>query len=289
MQQAQTIVITGMPGIDYEFVASILAAFGGTVHITRALSDAERALDTAGSGSTYILAIPDSNLAIGALRAPANDSFHILFLDARDDLLVSWLGVQHGLDNDAALVYIAGAREQLQRLRKYAASVLDISALSREAFEHRFRSMLDLTAIPEADRPFIRIQSFGFKYGMPTDSHMVFDARVLPNPFWNEALRGGTGEDEEVYHFVIDAPDTQVFIDHIIQFVEWTMPLYARRKQHELQIAIGCTGGQHRSVSVVIALASELKELGFPVEYIHRDLDKKSDEDFPPSTIIENA
>ncbi len=289
MEPVQKIVITGMPGIDYDSVASLISAFDGTVHITRTLNDAEQALATSGTGPSFILAIPDPELALGALRAPAHDTFHILFLDARDERLVSWITSQLGIDSDSAASYIAGAREQLQRLRKYAASVLDVSALSREVFEHRFRSMIELTGIPESERPCIRIQSFGFKYGMPTDAHMVFDARVLPNPFWNDQLRGGTGEDEKVYHYVIDSPDTQHFIEHVVEWVEWTVPLYAKRRQHELQIAIGCTGGQHRSVSVVIALAAALGELGMPVTFSHRDLDKKSDEDLPPPTIIDNA
>ncbi len=289
MGNSQTIVITGMPGIDYESIASVLAAYEATVHITRTLADAERALDASGRGATYILAMPDPHLAIGALRAPAHDSFHILFLDARDEQLATWLGEQSEMESDAALTYVAGAREQLQRLRKYAASVLDLSTLTREAVEHRIQSMIQLTGIPESERPCIRLQSFGFKYGMPTDAHMVFDARVLPNPFWNEKLRSGTGEDEAVYHYVVDAQDTQHFLEHVVQWVEWTLPLYAKRKQHELQIAVGCTGGQHRSVAVVIALAVELRELGFPVEFLHRDLYKKSDEDLPPPTIIENA
>ena len=119
----------------------------------------------------------------------------------------------------------------------------------------------------------VRIQSFGFKHGIPIDSDLVFDARFLPNPYFVEALRPLSGEDEAVREYVLSMPESEEFIEEVSGLLGRLIPRYEQEGKTYLTISIGCTGGRHRSVAVAVALASMLN-LRPPPEVFHRDKDR---------------
>lgn len=120
----------------------------------------------------------------------------------------------------------------------------------------------------------VNVISFGFKYGIPIEADLVFDVRFLPNPFYVAALREKTGMDAEVSDFVFAYDRTKDFMSHLTKLTDFLLPLYIDEGKYSLTIAIGCTGGRHRSVAVVQALAEHIEALGHSVRRIHRDKDK---------------
>jgi len=120
------------------------------------------------------------------------------------------------------------------------------------------------------------VESFGFKYGIPTDADLVADMRFLPNPHWNEALRPFTGEDKQVSDFVLSQEGAQDFIAKYVATLETVISGYLRENRKHATLAIGCTGGKHRSVATAIEIAKRLSELtGIDVRVKHRDLGKE--------------
>ena len=120
----------------------------------------------------------------------------------------------------------------------------------------------------------VNVMSFGFKYGIPIEADLVFDVRFLPNPFYVAELREKNGMDSDVSDFVFDHDSTKDFMKHLSKMVDFLLPLYIEEGKHSLTIAIGCTGGKHRSVAVAQALASHIEALEHNVRRIHRDVDK---------------
>ena len=116
--------------------------------------------------------------------------------------------------------------------------------------------------------------SFGFKYGIPRDSDLVYDVRFLPNPYYDLALRPLTGNDEPVKKVVSDCDEYREFMDKLSDMVKFLLPFYKREGKSQLVISIGCTGGKHRSVTVVNDLSDRLKELPYTVRSFHRDITK---------------
>ena len=127
----------------------------------------------------------------------------------------------------------------------------------------------------EYDNIYVTVLSFGFKYGIPSDADLVFDVRFLPNPYYLEALRPKTGNDPEIQQFVLKAPEANIFLDKLEDMIRFLIPNYIREGKNQLVIAIGCTGGKHRSVTLTNAIYQRLKKnqkYGLRVE--HRDIDK---------------
>ena len=118
----------------------------------------------------------------------------------------------------------------------------------------------------------LTIMSFGFKFGVPADSDLVLDVRCLPNPFYVPDLKRKTGMDSEVYDYVFSFPQTKTFIEKLEGMLSFLLPLYAEEGKSTLVIAVGCTGGHHRSVSVARCVAAYLTELGYPAFENHRDI-----------------
>ena len=118
----------------------------------------------------------------------------------------------------------------------------------------------------------VNVVSFGFKYGIPLEADLVFDVRFLPNPFYVPELKHKTGMDSEVYDYVFSFPQTKTFIDKLEGMLSFLLPLYAEEGKSTLVIAVGCTGGHHRSVSVARCIASYLTALGYPAFENHRDI-----------------
>ena len=140
---------------------------------------------------------------------------------------------------------------------------------------HELRSALrDLVERPEAGTMTIALVSFGYKYGLPTDADLALDCRFLPNPFFVEELRARTGADAAVADWVLRREESQEFLGRVLDLLAFTLPLYQREGKSYLTIALGCTGGRHRSIVLVDELSRRLAERGHRVLVRHRDADR---------------
>jgi UPF0042 nucleotide-binding protein len=160
-------------------------------------------------------------------------------------------------------------REMLGELRSLADVVVDTSAMT----VHELRSYIQKTfeGDPETAGMVISATSFGYKFGTPHDVDLLFDVRFLANPHFVPELRGKTGTDQAVAAYIEKDPETRVFLDHLVQFLDYLLPRFDRERKSYLSIGVGCTGGKHRSVYVAEQLARRLKEKGYPVRVSHRD------------------
>ena len=201
----------------------------------------------------------------------------VFFLEARDDVLIrrfSETRHRHPLADQRGIASsIAEERRQLEPLRSEADVVLDTSELSlRELRENLFNHLGD-TAAPDALA--IQLISFGYKFGVPLEADLVFDVRFMQNPFYVEELRQQSGLTDPVRAYVLDQPLATQFLDSLRGFLEFAVPAYISEGKSRLTIAIGCTGGYHRSIVMAEELATWLRERGFgPVAVFHRELDR---------------
>ena len=159
----------------------------------------------------------------------------------------------------------------LAPLRERAEYIIDTSNLSTAKLKGELRRLFAKgeTAQGQMD---VRVISFGFKNGIPMEADLVFDARFLPNPYYVQELRPLTGLDTGVRDYVFAAPAAEEFLRRLGDLIGWLLPRYEEEGKTALVIAVGCTGGHHRSVAIAHALAGEIKSLGYPVSESHRDL-----------------
>nr|WP_288859184.1 RNase adapter RapZ [uncultured Faecalicatena sp.] len=203
--------------------------------------------------------------------------YEILFLDAGDDILVKRYKEtrrQHPLGGDGHIDRgIAREREKIAFLKVQATYILDTSKmLTRE-----LRLELEKIFVEGKDfkNLYITVMSFGFKYGIPQDADLVFDVRFLPNPYYIEELKPKTGNDAEVREYVMDSEKAQEFLVRLTGMIEFLIPNYILEGKNQLVIAIGCTGGKHRSVTLANALYEFLgKKENYGVRIEHRDIGK---------------
>ena len=120
----------------------------------------------------------------------------------------------------------------------------------------------------------VQVVSFGFKRGLPLEADLVFDVRFMPNPFYIDELRHKIGLDKEVADYVFGFPQTREYIHHVESLLEFSLPLYVEEGKTSLVIAVGCTGGHHRSVAVAHALAESIRQKGYQVSEFHRDVER---------------
>jgi RNase adapter protein RapZ len=199
----------------------------------------------------------------------------VMYLEASDEVLVRRFS-ETRRPHPAAVggnveEGIRREREALRELREVADRIVDTSALT----VHELRAALrDMLARDEASALTVSLVSFGYKYGLPTDADLAFDCRFLPNPFFVEELRPKTGLDAAVADYVMDRDDTRTFLEHVQNLLAFTLPRYQREGKSYLTIAIGCTGGRHRSVTLVEALRSRLEAMGVRVLVRHRDVER---------------
>lgn len=201
----------------------------------------------------------------------------MLFLDASDDVLVRRFEAvrrPHPLQGDGTLLDgITLERQRLAAVREASDILIDTSTLN---IHQLATQVTDLFAQAGAAKHEILVMSFGFKYGLPPDADMVADMRFLPNPFWTESLRAFNGEDEAVRDFVFGQEGALEFIGGYATALAPVIAGYQRENKRHSMIAIGCTGGKHRSVATAIELASRLRELpGVAVRVKHRDLGRE--------------
>jgi UPF0042 nucleotide-binding protein len=166
---------------------------------------------------------------------------------------------------------VALERESLAEIKNMADEVIDTTLLSihdlKKLLISRFRRR-------KTQRMQIVIVSFGYKYGIPVDSDLVFDTRFLPNPFYIDALRGKTGRNKVVRDFVLQSVGAKKYLSELFRFVDYMMPHFIEEGKSTLTIALGCTGGKHRSVVLAETMKTHLKEKKFSVRLNHRDIYK---------------
>ncbi len=199
-----------------------------------------------------------------------------LFIEAGDDVLVSRYKEtrrDHPLagENVTLMEAITQERERLQPLRETANYVIDTSNLRPKALQRKLQAIVSSDGEETPLR--LEIMSFGFKRGLPRQADLVFDVRFLPNPFYIEGLGQHTGLDEDVRDFVMNHPVTEEFMTKVTDMLDFLLPHYQEEGKHRLVIAIGCTGGAHRSVAIAEAIGRDLKAKHYQVEVNHRDLD----------------
>ncbi|MFN8085422.1 MULTISPECIES: RNase adapter RapZ [unclassified Microbacterium] len=210
-----------------------------------------------------------------ALRAARQ--VRVLFLDASDDVLVrrfESVRRPHPLQADGTILDgIRRERERLAVIRESADVLIDTSALNIHQLATR---VVDLFSEEGEARHTVTVMSFGFKYGLPTDVDLVADMRFLPNPFWIPELKGLTGEEEPVREFVLGQTGAREFIDAYATALHPVLEGYQRENKRHSVVAIGCTGGKHRSVVTAVELAARLSEVpGVAVRVKHRDLGRE--------------
>jgi UPF0042 nucleotide-binding protein len=202
-------------------------------------------------------------------------NLEILFLEATDEALqrrFSQTRRKHPLvGNGTVLDRIKAERERLKDLKRMATRVIDTSNLN----EHELKRMLSrlYTIYPEQETLHINVISFGFKYGVPTEADIVMDVRFLPNPFFIKKLRDLNGTQEPVIRFVLKQEQTRQFLEKFTDLVNYLLPRYREEGKNYLTIAVGCTGGKHRSVVISEQFKEQLAGLGFPVTVGHRDVE----------------
>ncbi|MBQ7740989.1 MAG: RNase adapter RapZ [Eubacterium sp.] len=168
-----------------------------------------------------------------------------------------------------ALVY---EKKQLEPILQNADYVIDTSDLSSNELRKRLTQIL---LGEDRDAMNIHIMSFGFKHGIPTDADFVLDVRCLPNPYWIEALRTKSGLDKEVYDYVFSFDEANELLEKLIALLDYLIPLYVKEGKSQLVIAIGCTGGNHRSVAFAETLCEHFKEKWDNVTTNHRDIERR--------------
>ena len=198
----------------------------------------------------------------------------LIFLDTDDNTLVKRYKEtrrNHPLNNkDGLLASIQEERMMLKSLRERSDYIIDTSTLTNNQLREMFMEIYNRTTVNSLFE--IKVVSFGFKHGIPMDADLVFDVRCLPNPFYVPELKYKTGNDMEVQDYVMKFPSSVTFFDKLADMMEFLIPLYVEEGKKSLMIAIGCTGGHHRSVAVTHALAGFIREQGYQALENHRDM-----------------
>ncbi len=203
-------------------------------------------------------------------------SMELIFFEAREDILARRFSESRRphpvLPQLPVLEGVRFERERLTELRRRADRIIDTSDLN----VHQLREILTREYFnqDQTHTTSVTLVTFGFKFGVPFDMDLLFDVRFLRNPHFVEDLKALTGENERVRAYVLDDPDGQKFLDHLQRFLAFVIPLYGRERRSHLTVAIGCTGGRHRSVTMAINLQNHLLQQGFEVGLVHRDIHK---------------
>ena len=282
-RMAQYLVITGLSGAGRSTAAATLEDLGWLVidnlppslipQVSEmALPGAESgkvALVSGRSGSAYV---DELSTAIDHLRHSGRGPVRVLFLDAADDVLVRrFEGTRrrHPVDADTVGEGIARERASLAAIRAQADIRIDTSELNVHQLRDR---LVDLFEQDPAGGLLTSVISFGYQHGIPLDVDLVFDCRFLPNPHWVDELRPLTGLDPAVRDYVMAQPDTKEFLARLDDLFTLILPGYVKEGKTYLSVAIGCTGGRHRSVVLAEEVARAMAAHGFSPVVNHRDL-----------------
>lgn len=203
--------------------------------------------------------------------------YEILYLEADDKTLIKRYKEtrrKHPLEEEGRILdAIEKERYMLEELRGKASQIIDTSNIGIKTFYEKLKQLF-LYQQTERDNLSISITSFGFKYGIPLDADMVFDVRFLPNPYYVKSLKELKGTEKVVQDYIMKWPVTGQFFDKFLDFIDFLIPEYSKEGKSHLAIAVGCTGGRHRSVTTSLRLKDFLIDKNYKVNLRHRDIDK---------------
>ena len=279
---SEFVVIAGLSGAGRSEAAADLEDLGGFVIDNVPVELIPKVGELAGArsssfGKVALVVRSGEDDVLPAIEALAGTASRLrtVFLDASDDVLVRRYESsrrRHPLADDGRTVAeaIDTERMQLQPLKEIADVVVDTSELNVHQLKARINDLFG----DERDSGGMRVNvvSFGYKHGLPLDVDVVLDCRFLPNPHWVDELRPFTGQDDIVRDYVLGQPDAAPFLERIDGLLELLLPAYAREGRTYLTIAVGCTGGRHRSVTIADAIAELLRGHGYDPAVTHRDL-----------------
>lgn len=285
-QKMQVVIITGMSGAGKTVAVHSFEDLGYFVFDNMLPNLAERFVNVMLDSAEFdkIAMVMDSRArsfyddvlpTIDKLQARDDISVHVLFLDANDDKLISRYKEtrrSHPLSPQGRLLDgVTLERKLLSNLKSEADVNIDTSTLTPRNLKLRINKLF---GHGEGSNFYVEVMSFGFKYGLPLDADIVMDVRFLPNPFYVPELKHQTGNDAAVQRYVMNSDLAQKFYGHFKSLLETSLPGYIKEGKSSLTIAVGCTGGQHRSVTIANKLAHDLKGDGYVVNVHHRDVAK---------------
>lgn len=204
-------------------------------------------------------------------------AYRILFMDASDDAIIQRYKEtrrSHPLAQECGSLEqaIALDREKMAGVRARADDILDTSRLSAAGLKGELKRLFGRTGVEGGMR--VSVASFGFKYGLPREADLVFDVRFLPNPYYVPELRASSGLEAGVRDYVFRDGQAAEFLKRLEELIDYLLPRYVEEGKSSLNIAVGCTGGYHRSVAIAHALADHIGGLGYPAAERHRDIEK---------------
>ena len=281
------VIVTGMSGAGKSSVLKMLEDMGYFCvdnlpvrlipKLTKIAIEESESIDRAALGIDIrnLQGLSELDDILDAMKE-AGYRYEILFLDADSNVLIKRyketrrnhpLALQGRVDKA-----IEAEREELAFLKKRADYIMDTSHMLVRELKHEIdRIFLDND---EYENFFVTILSFGFKYGIPEDSDLVFDVRFLPNPYYIPELKPLTGNDHEVYDYVMESEQARIFDKKLFEMMSFLIPNYITEGKNQLVVSIGCTGGKHRSVTIANALAKHMKQLPYSIKVEHRDISK---------------
>lgn len=283
----EMLIVTGMSGAGRSTVANALEDLGWYVvdnlppQMLRPLVDLGAHTGEAIPKIAAVVDVRGGRLFADAQRVVedlrASSDARLVFLDATDGVLVrrfEQVRRPHPLQGDGTLLDgIVAERARMAPLREQSDLVIDTSDLNIHQLATRVAELFGEESAPSLK---LTVMSFGFKYGLPPDADMVADLRFLPNPFWVPELSPLTGQDDAVREFVLSQPDAPEFLEHYVATLGAVADGYRRENKRHATIAMGCTGGKHRSVAMAEEVARQLRSLpGVSVTVRHRDLGRE--------------
>ena len=286
VDQGELVVVTGMTGAGRSTAAKELEDLGYFVVDNlppELVGDVVRLVDEKQGVGQPVAAVVDVRAGVffDSLRAQLAAKFPsrrttLLYLEASDDILVRRQEAArrpHPLQGSGRLLEgIAQERVVIASLRGDADLVIDTTSLNVHQLKEK---VAESFGTPETVRLRITVISFGFKYGVPVDADLMADMRFLPNPHWVPELRHRTGKDVDVAAYVTDRPDAQEFLERYLPVIETVGAGYLREGKRFMTVAIGCTGGKHRSVAMTEEIVARLMTAGLDAKATHRDLGRE--------------
>ena len=281
---AEYLIITGLSGAGRSTAADTLDDHGWLVIdnlppaliskvselVSRPDAEDEKVALVSGRGGAEH--VEELTTALGQLRSAGNE-VRVLFLDAADDVLVRrFKGTRrrHPVAADSVAEGITKERKALEAIKEQADVVIDTTELNVHQLRERVVELFERSGSAAGMQT--SVVSFGYKHGVPLDVDVVFDCRFLPNPHWVDELRPYTGLDEPVRDYVMTQPETKEFLAKLDELLALFLPGFVKEGKAYLTIAVGCTGGRHRSVVMAEEIARSLEGHGFQPVVHHRDL-----------------